>query len=50
MKAQAELSDHISESGYDITPISDETRDHLAQDLNEEEYRVLLNHGTEAPF
>jgi peptide-methionine (R)-S-oxide reductase len=39
-----------SESGYDITPISDEIRERLAQDLNEEEYRVLLNHGTEAPF
>ena len=45
-----ETQKELSESGYDITPISDETRERLAQDLNEEEYRVLLDHGTEAPF
>ncbi len=39
-----------SESGYNVTPLNAETIERLAQDLNEEEYRVLLNHGTEAPF
>ncbi|MEP6704893.1 MAG: peptide-methionine (R)-S-oxide reductase, partial [Acidobacteriota bacterium] len=48
MKTQTQKE--LSESGYDITPISDEMRDRLAQDLNEEERRVLLDHGTEAPF
>ena len=40
----------MSESGYDITPISREEREHLAQDLSQEEYNVLLNHGTEPAF
>ncbi len=46
----SETQKELSETGYDTTPISDETRERLAQDLNEEEYRVLLNHGTEAAF
>ena len=36
-----------SESGYDITPLSAEAIERLARDLNEEEYRILLDHGTE---
>ena len=40
----------MSESGYDITPISNETRDRLAQDLNDEERRIMLDHGTEPAF
>jgi peptide-methionine (R)-S-oxide reductase len=48
MEAQAPRK--ISESGYDITPISKEIRDRLAVDLTDEERRVLLDHGTEAPF
>lgn len=40
----------ISESGYDITPIGDEERERLARDLTDEQYHVLLEHGTEAPF
>jgi peptide-methionine (R)-S-oxide reductase len=40
----------ISASGYDITPISDAERERLAQDLTAEEYRILLEHGTEPPF
>ena len=40
----------ISDSGYDITPISDGERERLAQDLDAESYRVLINHGTEPPF
>jgi peptide-methionine (R)-S-oxide reductase len=39
-----------SDSGYDITPLSEETIERLAQDLNEEEYSILLNHGTEPAF
>ncbi len=39
-----------SDSGYDITPLSGDTIERLAKDLNEEEYRVLLNHGTEPAF
>src|SRR5256885_4375612 len=39
-----------SESGYDVTAIDQETINRLAQDLNEEEYRILLDHGTEPPF
>ena len=40
----------ISGSGYDITPIDDETRQRLAADLTEEQRYVLLDSGTEAPF
>ena len=40
----------ISESGYDITPLSKAERDHLAQNLTQEEYRVLVDHGTEPAF
>jgi peptide-methionine (R)-S-oxide reductase len=40
----------LSETGYDITPISNKTRELLAKDLTEEQYHVLLDHGTEAPF
>ena len=46
----AQLSRKISESGYDITPISDEVRERLAKNLNDEERRILLNHGTEPAF
>jgi len=40
----------ISASGFDLTPLSDAARQALAQHLNEEERRVLLNQGTEPPF
>ena len=39
-----------SETGYDITPLSDEKRRDLARDLDQESYHILLEHGTEAPF
>lgn len=39
-----------SESGYNIEPLDDQTREHLAQNLAPEEYHILLEHGTEAPF
>jgi peptide-methionine (R)-S-oxide reductase len=39
-----------SESGFDLTPPNADERARLEADLNEEEKRVLLHHGTEAPF
>ena len=39
-----------SESGYDLTPLSKDAIERLAQDLTEEEKRILLNHGTEPAF
>ena len=39
-----------SESGFDLTPPNAEERARLEAGLNEEEKRVLLHHGTEAPF
>lgn len=47
---KTELAKELSESGYDITPLDTETIERLAQDLNEEEHRILLNHGTEPAF
>ena len=35
---------------FDLTPPSPEQFDTLAAELSEEERRVLLDHGTEAPF
>ena len=40
----------LSQSGFDLTPPSDSDRLRLEADLNDEERRVLLHHGTEAPF
>ncbi len=40
----------ISAAGFDLTPPTAEERDRLEASLNDEERRVLLNHGTEAPF
>ncbi|MDR2871670.1 MAG: peptide-methionine (R)-S-oxide reductase MsrB [Xanthomonadaceae bacterium] len=37
-------------STFDLTPPDDAQRRRLANDLDEEERRVLLMHGTEAPF
>jgi len=39
-----------SPSGFDLTPPSDSQREALEADLTAEEKRVLLAHGTEAPF
>lgn len=39
-----------SKSTFDLTPPTDAERARLEADLNEEERRVLLHHGTEAPF
>ncbi len=40
----------VSASGFDLTPPTEDERVRLEADLNEEEARVLLHHGTEAPF
>lgn len=37
-------------SPFDLTPPTDEQRGALAAMLNDDERRVLLQHGTEAPF
>ena len=39
-----------SQSGYDLTPPSAAQRAELEAKLNQEERRVILNQGTEAPF
>jgi peptide-methionine (R)-S-oxide reductase len=39
-----------SQSGFDLTPPTQTERLRLEGDLSAEERRVLLNHGTEAPF
>jgi len=40
----------VSPSGFDLTPPNDTERAALEADLSPEEKRVLLAHGTEAPF
>jgi peptide-methionine (R)-S-oxide reductase len=40
----------LSALGFDLTPPNEEQRARLEAELNEEERRVLLHHGTEAPF
>jgi peptide-methionine (R)-S-oxide reductase len=40
----------LSAAGFDLTPPNAEQRARLEAGLNEEERRVLLAHGTEAPF
>lgn len=39
-----------SQSGFDLTPPTADEHIHLESSLDAEERRVLLNHGTEAPF
>jgi peptide-methionine (R)-S-oxide reductase len=45
-----EARPNLSAAGYDLTPPSESQRVALEADLNAEEKRVLLSHGTEAPF
>jgi peptide-methionine (R)-S-oxide reductase len=40
----------VSASGFDLTPASAAERARLEADLSADERRVLLQHGTEAPF
>lgn len=44
------MSQAISASGYDLTPLTDAEKQHNAASLTEEERRILLNQGTEPPF
>ena len=44
------MDEHLSASGYDVTPLNKEAVELLAKDLNEEEYRIMLDHGTEPPY
>jgi peptide-methionine (R)-S-oxide reductase len=39
-----------SAAGYDLRPLNPALRAKLAENLSEEERRVLLDHGTEPPF
>ena len=39
-----------SDSGYDLTPLTSEQIARLAQNLNDEERRIMLDHGTEPAF
>lgn len=41
---------NTSSSGYNLTPLSPAQREALAQRLSPEQRRILLAHGTEAPF
>ena len=50
MDAQPDTLARTSDLGFDLTPPSDEERRELEADLSGEEKRVLLQHGTEAPF
>lgn len=40
----------VSASGFDLTPPTENERASLEAALDDEERRVLLHHGTEAPF
>jgi peptide-methionine (R)-S-oxide reductase len=40
----------VATTAFDLTPPSTEQFDSLVADLGDEERRVLLEHGTEAPF
>ena len=37
-------------TAFDLTPPTQQQRDDLVTDLNDEERHILLEHGTEAPF
>ena len=39
-----------SQAGFDLTPPTEEEFRRLVDDLDDEERRVLLDHGTERPF
>jgi len=44
------MTGQVSASGHDLTPLSQEKKQALAQRLSDEERRILLNQGTEPPF
>jgi peptide-methionine (R)-S-oxide reductase len=43
-------NDALDNAIFDLTPPTEEQLRQLAADLDDEEHRVLLEHGTEAPF
>jgi methionine-S-sulfoxide reductase/methionine-R-sulfoxide reductase len=49
-KIRATLDRQTSPGPFDLTPPSAEVRQRLEATLNDEERKVLLRHGTEAPF
>ncbi|MBK7705032.1 MAG: peptide-methionine (R)-S-oxide reductase MsrB [Acidobacteria bacterium] len=44
------IEKQISDTGYDISPLSADERTRLAANLDREAYRVLIEHGTEPAF
>ena len=50
MSSAAESLAHVSAAGFDVTPPGASERPRLEADLSADERRVLLQHGTEAPF
>ena len=44
------MSEHLSPSGHDLTPLTDQEKQQRAAALTPEERRILLNQGTEPPF
>ena len=50
LSGMTDTAPHRSAAGFDLTPPSDSQRVALEADLSPEEKRVLLAHGTEAPF
>ncbi|HET9811033.1 MAG TPA: peptide-methionine (R)-S-oxide reductase MsrB [Sphingomicrobium sp.] len=44
------MTDTATDTMFDLSPPSEDERDRLIADLGDEERRVLLEHGTEAPF
>jgi len=47
---KAETKNIVSESGYDLTPLTKDQIERLAKELTAEERHILLDHGTEPPF
>lgn len=44
------MKTRLSPAGYDLSPLSAAEKERLASTLSEAERKVLLQHGTEAPF
>ncbi|MBA4722219.1 MAG: peptide-methionine (R)-S-oxide reductase MsrB [Alcanivorax sp.] len=44
------MSERLSPSGHDLTPLTDQEKQQRAAALTPEERRILLNQGTEPPF
>ena len=48
MKPETKIG--VSESGYDLTPLTNDQIERLANGLTDEERRIMLDHGTEPAF